>query len=179
MALAVNLLARDCWPSPSSSTPSSTPCAEAGDAAEHRHRGLAGALPPSGRLGRGQRATPLNAWLMVAIIFGGPAAFLGPLAHHPRTTTSAPGVPMMPVIKGEASTRLQILLYSLVLVPLALAPAFTGLGGWVLPRHRGAGRRGCLSCWRPALAAQAEGGRQAPVRLLDPLSLRAVRGPCW
>src|SRR5581483_1296992 len=39
------------------------------------------------------------------------------------------GVPMMAVVKGEASTRLQILIYSLILVPLALAPAATGLGG--------------------------------------------------
>jgi protoheme IX farnesyltransferase len=36
---------------------------------------------------------------------------------------------MLPVAKGEPATRLQILIYSLILVPLALAPAFTGLGG--------------------------------------------------
>ncbi len=36
---------------------------------------------------------------------------------------------MMPVVKGPKSTRLQILLYSLVLAPLGAAPAFTGLGG--------------------------------------------------
>ncbi len=39
------------------------------------------------------------------------------------------GVPMMPVAKGPASTRRQIMLYSLVFVPFAVAPAFTGLGG--------------------------------------------------
>jgi heme O synthase-like polyprenyltransferase len=31
----------------------------------------------------------------------------------------------MPVVRGAASTRRQILAYSLVLVPLGLAPAFT------------------------------------------------------
>ena len=36
---------------------------------------------------------------------------------------------MMPVVKGPKSTRAQILAYSLVLVPVAIAPAFTGLGG--------------------------------------------------
>jgi protoheme IX farnesyltransferase len=36
---------------------------------------------------------------------------------------------MLPVAKGEPATRLQILIYSLILAPLALAPAFTGLGG--------------------------------------------------
>ena len=30
---------------------------------------------------------------------------------------------------GEAATRRQILIYSLILVPLAIAPAFTQLGG--------------------------------------------------
>jgi protoheme IX farnesyltransferase len=39
------------------------------------------------------------------------------------------GVPMMPVAKGAASTRRQILVYSLIFVPFAVAPAFTGLGG--------------------------------------------------
>jgi protoheme IX farnesyltransferase len=39
------------------------------------------------------------------------------------------GVPMMPVAKGAKSTRLQILIYSLLFVPCAVAPAFTGLGG--------------------------------------------------
>ena len=36
---------------------------------------------------------------------------------------------MMPVVKGVASTRRQILAYSLFLAPLGVAPAFTGLGG--------------------------------------------------
>jgi protoheme IX farnesyltransferase len=39
------------------------------------------------------------------------------------------GVPMMPLTAGPASTRRQILAYSLVLAPLGLAPAFSGLGG--------------------------------------------------
>ena len=39
------------------------------------------------------------------------------------------GEPMMPVVKGAASTRKQILVYSLLLIPICVAPAFTGLGG--------------------------------------------------
>jgi protoheme IX farnesyltransferase len=39
------------------------------------------------------------------------------------------GVPMLPVTAGEPATRRQILIYSLLLVPLAIAPAFTHLGG--------------------------------------------------
>jgi len=36
---------------------------------------------------------------------------------------------MMPVVAGAASTRRQIMIYSLLFTPLCLAPAFTGLGG--------------------------------------------------
>jgi protoheme IX farnesyltransferase len=36
---------------------------------------------------------------------------------------------MLPVVAGPAETRKQILLYSIVLVPLAILPAFIGLGG--------------------------------------------------
>ena len=36
---------------------------------------------------------------------------------------------MLPVVAGADETRRQILLYSLILVPLALAPAFIGLAG--------------------------------------------------
>ena len=39
------------------------------------------------------------------------------------------GVPMLPVVPGPDETRKQIVIYSALLVPLALAPAFIGLGG--------------------------------------------------
>jgi len=36
---------------------------------------------------------------------------------------------MMPVARGAKSTRLQILIYSVVFVPVAIAPGLLGLGG--------------------------------------------------
>ncbi|MGZ8666577.1 MAG: UbiA family prenyltransferase, partial [Solirubrobacterales bacterium] len=39
------------------------------------------------------------------------------------------GVPMLPVVRGEAETRRQILIYSLILVTVTIAPAITGLFG--------------------------------------------------
>jgi protoheme IX farnesyltransferase len=41
------------------------------------------------------------------------------------------GVPMLPVVAGPDETRRQILLYSLVLTPLAVMPYVIGLGGIV------------------------------------------------
>jgi len=39
------------------------------------------------------------------------------------------GVPMMPVVAGDRETRRQILIYTVLLVPVALAPCFIGLSG--------------------------------------------------
>ena len=38
---------------------------------------------------------------------------------------------MLPVTRGAKATRLQILLYTILLVPVGLSPVATGLGGWV------------------------------------------------
>ena len=40
-------------------------------------------------------------------------------------------VPMMPVVAGEAETRRQILIYAILLAPLALAPALVGMTSMV------------------------------------------------
>jgi heme o synthase len=39
------------------------------------------------------------------------------------------GVPMLPVVAGDRETRRQILVYTILLVPVALAPAYIGLSG--------------------------------------------------
>lgn len=41
------------------------------------------------------------------------------------------GVPMMPVVAGMEATKKQMLLYTLLLAPVALAPVFLGVAGWV------------------------------------------------
>jgi protoheme IX farnesyltransferase len=40
------------------------------------------------------------------------------------------GVPMLPVVAGEAETRNQILIYTILLVPLTLLPSLMGFAGW-------------------------------------------------
>ncbi len=90
--------------------------------------GLAGALPPAIGWAAATGQTPLNAWLMVAIIFMWTPPHFWALALNSGEDYAKAGVPMMPVVKGAKSTRLQILLYSLILVPLAIAPVFTHLG---------------------------------------------------
>ena len=90
--------------------------------------GLAGALPPVIGWAAATGQAPLNAWLMVAIIFIWTPPHFWALALNTGEDYAKAGVPMMPVVKGAKSTRNQILAYSLALVLLALAPIFTHLG---------------------------------------------------
>src|SRR3546814_15614205 len=41
----------------------------------------------------------------------------------------AAGVPMLPVVSGQAETRRQIMLYSVLLLPVSLVPGFIGMAG--------------------------------------------------
>ncbi|THD82023.1 MAG: protoheme IX farnesyltransferase [Phenylobacterium sp.] len=93
--------------------------------------GLAGALPPVIGWAAASGTAPLNAWLLCAIIFLWTPPHFWALSLYTSEDYAKAGVPMMPVVKGPASTRRQILAYSFVVVPVCLAPAFTGLGGAV------------------------------------------------
>jgi protoheme IX farnesyltransferase len=93
--------------------------------------GLAGALPPLVAWAAAAGTVDANAWLLVAIIFFWTPPHSWALALYKAGDYAAAGVPMMPVAKGAAATRRQMLIYTLVLVPLAFAPVLTGLGGAV------------------------------------------------
>ena len=91
--------------------------------------GLAGALPPVIGWAAATGTAPLNAWLLCAIIFLWTPPHFWALSLYTTGDYAKAGVPMMPVVRGAASTRRQILGYSVFLVAAAVAPAFTGLGG--------------------------------------------------
>ncbi len=91
--------------------------------------GAAGALPPVIGWAAATGHVSLNSLILFAIIFLWTPPHSWALALYIRGDYEKAGVPMMPVAKGPKSTRLQILLYSLVFTPVCLLPAFTGLGG--------------------------------------------------
>jgi protoheme IX farnesyltransferase len=91
--------------------------------------GLAGALPPVIGWAAASGAAPFNAWLLCAIIFLWTPPHFWALSLYTSEDYAKVGVPMMPVVRGAASTRRQILGYSFIFVPVAIAPAFSGLGG--------------------------------------------------
>ena len=92
--------------------------------------GLAGALPPAIGWAAASGDAPLNAWLMVLIIFVWTPPHFWALSLYTSEDYAKAGVPMLPVVKGAKETRLQILIYSQILIPVCLAPFFTGLGHW-------------------------------------------------
>ncbi|MEN9874428.1 MAG: hypothetical protein RL186_1325, partial [Pseudomonadota bacterium] len=91
--------------------------------------GLAGALPPLVGWAAASGEMSLDAWLLVAIIFWWTPPHSWALALYKSGDYAAANVPMMPVARGAKFTRLQIWLYSIVLVICSLLPVATGLGG--------------------------------------------------
>ncbi len=91
--------------------------------------GAAGAFPPVIGWAAATGNAPWQAWILFAIIFLWTPPHSWALALYTTEDYANAGIPMMPVVKGAKSTRLQILLYSLIMVPVACLPAFVGLNG--------------------------------------------------
>lgn len=53
------------------------------------------------------------------------------LALYKQGDYAAAGIPMMPNVVGEASTKRQIFVYSVILAVSAFVPIYLGLGGWI------------------------------------------------
>ena len=93
--------------------------------------GAAGALPPVIGWAAATGDAPWQAWLLFLIIFLWTPPHFWALSLYASEDYARAKVPMLPVTHGAKATRLQILLYSLVLAPVGVAPALIGLGGTV------------------------------------------------
>ncbi len=88
--------------------------------------GGAGAFPPMiGWIAVTNEITVMPVLLFAIIFFWTPPHFWA-LALFVQTDYAKVGIPMMPVVRGEASTRRQILAYAIVLLPIAASPWFIG-----------------------------------------------------
>jgi len=108
--------------------------------------GAAGAFPPVIGAAAVTGTVTLDACILFAIIFLWTPPHFWALALNRSGDYARVGVPMMPVVKGPDVTRAQILVYSLVLVPVAMVPVLTGLGGWGYGIV--AGLAGAVFVWR-------------------------------
>ena len=93
--------------------------------------GAAGALPPVIGWAAATGSAPWQAWLLFLIIFLWTPPHSWALALYSAGDYAKAGIPMMPVARGARSTRLQILIYTLIFLPAAIAPGFTGMGGLI------------------------------------------------
>ena len=92
--------------------------------------GAAGAFPPMvGWACMTGQVFSVESLLHFAIIFLWTPPHFWALALYRCRDYANVGVPMLPVVAGPTETRRQIVLYSLVFVPVAIAPYFIGLGG--------------------------------------------------
>ena len=119
--------------------------------------GAAGAFPPLVGWAAVTGGLGLEAMLLFAIIFFWTPPHFWALALYRARDYADAGVPMLPVVAGPRETRRQILLYTMILVPLTLVPAFTSLAGSLY--GIGAGVLGAcflVSAWRVWRASEAD-----------------------
>jgi protoheme IX farnesyltransferase len=91
--------------------------------------GAAGAFPPMIGWAAATGTVSLDSFVLFLIIFLWTPPHFWALALLRTADYARAGVPMLPVVHGEDETRRQILIYSLILAPLACLPALIGLGG--------------------------------------------------
>jgi heme o synthase len=91
--------------------------------------GAAGALPPMIGWAAATGGISLESFVLFLIIFVWTPPHFWALALLRTGDYAKAGVPMLPVVAGAGATRAQILIYSLILAPLGMAPAIIGLGG--------------------------------------------------
>ena len=145
--------------------------------------GAAGAFPPMIGWAAVTGSVSLESIVLFLIIFMWTPPHFWALSLYRARDYERAGVPMLPVVAGPDETRKQIVIYSALLVPLAVLPAFIGLGGslYALASIVLGAVFLALAHQRLSRARGPRGRprRQAAVRLLDPLSVRCCLPRCW
>lgn len=93
--------------------------------------GAAGALPPVIGWAAVTGGVAVEPFILFLLIFLWTPPHFWALALVKSEDYAKAGVPMLPLVAGERSTRLHILAYSLVLAPVALSPVVIGFGHWL------------------------------------------------
>jgi heme o synthase len=88
--------------------------------------GAAGALPPVVAWAAATGTVSFESLVLFAIIFMWTPPHFWALALFKSDDYARAGVPMLPVVAGPAETRRQILLYTIVLVPVGMLPWLSG-----------------------------------------------------
>jgi protoheme IX farnesyltransferase len=132
--------------------------------------GAAGAFPPVIGWAAVTGSVDLIPLMLFAIVFFWTPPHFWSLALFANSDYQRAGVPMLPVVAGAKETRRQIVIYTLLLVPLSLAPWLLGFSGLIYGLSAAAlGVGFIVSVWRVATDQQDAAGvsqtNDAPARM--------------
>ncbi|HRK23885.1 MAG TPA: heme o synthase [Beijerinckiaceae bacterium] len=108
--------------------------------------GAAGAFPPMIGWAAVTGGASIESFILFLIIFIWTPPHFWALALVKSDDYARAGVPMLPVVAGPDVTRVQIVLYTLLLVPTGLAPWLTGMAGTLYAAVAILGGAGMLVC---------------------------------
>jgi protoheme IX farnesyltransferase len=124
--------------------------------------GAAGAFPPMIGWAAVTGDVTLAPLVLFAIIFFWTPPHFWALALYRSDEYARAGVPMLPVVAGRAATKRQMLVYTLLLLPLVAAPWYLGVAGPVYAVTTLAlGLWFVVCAWRVLREPDAAGDRQA------------------
>lgn len=110
--------------------------------------GAAGAFPPMIGWAAVTGSVSIESVVLFAIIFIWTPPHFWSLSLFREGDYAAAGVPMLPVVSGRRETQKQILIYSLILAPLAVSPYFLGFASVYFGGF--AGVLGLVFLWKAA-----------------------------
>ncbi|MBL24499.1 MAG: protoheme IX farnesyltransferase [Rhodospirillaceae bacterium] len=93
--------------------------------------GASGAFPPMIGWAAVTGGISIEPVVLFALVFFWTPPHFWALALYRAGDYEKAGVPMLPVVAGSRETKRQMLIYTVLLLPLALAPTFIGLTGWL------------------------------------------------
>jgi heme o synthase len=138
--------------------------------------GAAGAFPPVIGWAAVTGSVDLMPLMLFAIVFFWTPPHFWSLALFASSDYQRAGVPMLPVVAGAKETRKQIVIYTLLLVPLSLAPWLLGFSGLVYGLSAAVlGLGFIVNVWRVATDRQDASGvsqtNDAPARMAFKFSI--------
>ena len=93
--------------------------------------GAAGAFPPMIGWAAVTGTVSLESVTLFALIFFWTPPHFWALSLFRCGDYQDAGVPMLPVVAGKEATRRQMLFYTVLLIPVSLAPTLLGIAGWI------------------------------------------------
>ncbi len=100
--------------------------------------GAAGAFPPMIGWAAVTGDVSIGAAILFLMIFMWTPPHFWALALYKSDEYEKAGVPMLPVVAGAAETRRQMLIYTVLLAPITVAPSMIGMASWIYGAAAGA-----------------------------------------